>query len=280
MLARVLRYPIKSMRGEDLPSAVLTERGIDGDRGRTLIDTTGHVVSAKHPRKWGRMLTLAARGETETSSATIIFPDGREMYTSDTGVDAAPSAFLGRAVHLSGTAPPQATIERIDPIVAGELVLETEGRATTTSILTRGAPEGTFFDYAPLHVITTASLGRLQDLALGSQFDAARFRPNLLLELPSIEPFAENEWRGAHLHVGAEVVLRVDLPTPRCAVPTLAQPGLPPDPEVIRSIALHNRVIIEGVGCVVCMGADGHVVQGGVVHVGATVRLEQAPSQS
>jgi len=39
MLARVLRYPIKSMRGEELSSAALTERGIDGDRRWALIDT-------------------------------------------------------------------------------------------------------------------------------------------------------------------------------------------------------------------------------------------------
>lgn len=164
----------------------------------------GHVVSAKHARKWGRMLTLAARGGTQASSATIIFPDGWEMRASDPSVDTALSAFLGRAVHLSAAASPEATIERIDPIVAGELVLETEGRATTTSILSRGAPEGTFFDYAPLHVITTATPGRLQDLAPGSRFDAARFRLNLLLDLPSIEPCAENKWRRAYLHIRSE----------------------------------------------------------------------------
>jgi len=39
MLARVLRYPIKSMRGEELSSAALAERGIDGDRRWALIDT-------------------------------------------------------------------------------------------------------------------------------------------------------------------------------------------------------------------------------------------------
>lgn len=82
MLARILRYPITSMCGEDLPFAALTKRGTDGGRGRALIDTaTGHVVSAKHPRKWGQMLTLAARGGTQPSFVTIIFPDGREMCT-------------------------------------------------------------------------------------------------------------------------------------------------------------------------------------------------------
>lgn len=47
------RYPVKSMMGEELNAADLTERGVHGDRAYALLDTeTGKVASAKNPRKW------------------------------------------------------------------------------------------------------------------------------------------------------------------------------------------------------------------------------------
>ena len=46
-VAELWRFPVKSMRGEQLPEAVVTERGVLGDRAYALIDTdTGRVVSA------------------------------------------------------------------------------------------------------------------------------------------------------------------------------------------------------------------------------------------
>ena len=50
------RYPVKSMLGEELNSSYITKRGLVGDRTYVLIDQeTGKVVSAKNPRKWGKL---------------------------------------------------------------------------------------------------------------------------------------------------------------------------------------------------------------------------------
>src|SRR5207249_4216854 len=55
------RYPVKSMLGEELNAAEVTERGLLGDRAFALVDpATGKVVSAKHPRKWGRLFDCRA----------------------------------------------------------------------------------------------------------------------------------------------------------------------------------------------------------------------------
>lgn len=41
------RFPVKSMRGERLTEAFVTEQGIQGDRAYALLDVeTGRVVSA------------------------------------------------------------------------------------------------------------------------------------------------------------------------------------------------------------------------------------------
>lgn len=55
------RYPIKSMMGEELNSAAVTEHGLRGDRAYALIDVaSGKVVSAKNPLKWARMFDCRA----------------------------------------------------------------------------------------------------------------------------------------------------------------------------------------------------------------------------
>src|SRR6266404_3568145 len=60
-IAGLWRFPVKSMRGEQLEEAGLTERGLVGDRAYALIDTdTGKVVSAKSVRLFPDLLGCRA----------------------------------------------------------------------------------------------------------------------------------------------------------------------------------------------------------------------------
>ena len=53
------RFPVKSMRGERLDEAHVTERGLVGDRAYALIDTdTGKVVSAKSVKRFPDLFGL------------------------------------------------------------------------------------------------------------------------------------------------------------------------------------------------------------------------------
>ena len=55
------RYPVKSMMGEELNAAEVTERGVLGDRPYALVDAeTGKVASAKEPRKWAKLFEFRA----------------------------------------------------------------------------------------------------------------------------------------------------------------------------------------------------------------------------
>ncbi|MFD0350678.1 MOSC N-terminal beta barrel domain-containing protein [Kitasatospora aburaviensis] len=87
------RYPVKSMLGERLPAADVTDRGIDGDRRHALLDPhTGRVASAKNPRLWRNLLSLTAA--TTADGVRITDADGTELGPEGL------SAAVGRPVAL------------------------------------------------------------------------------------------------------------------------------------------------------------------------------------
>ena len=83
---------------------------------------------------------------------------------------------------------------------------------------------------------------------------------------------AENDWAGREVSVGP-ARLRVMLPTPRCAVPTLAHGALPRRVDAVRTLLTENRVAIPDMGVKPCLGAYAQVVTGGTVSVGDQASL-------
>ncbi|MFO0953431.1 MAG: MOSC domain-containing protein [Isosphaeraceae bacterium] len=123
---------------------------------------------------------------------------------------------------------------------------------------------GTFFDGAPIHIVTTATLLHLAETSPESDFSSPRFRPNFILDTSeSLHGFVEDGWLGRRLQLG-EVVLRVDRPTPRCVMTTLPQSGLRHDPGVLRTAVRSNGSNV---------GVYATLVQSGRVFRGDAVRL-------
>lgn len=279
-IGTIWRYPVKSMRGEAIGTAAITERGLPGDRAYALIDrTTGKVASAKLPRLWARLLACQASITALTDGPTapliqITLPDGQMIITGRDDMDNALSATLGREVTLSGIAPTNAEIERYWPDIEGLALRE----AVTSGQIGRGAPAGTFFDFAPLHLLTTATLAQLNALYPAGRFDARRFRPNLVITLTDdAAGFAENAWVGRTLLIGDEVRLRITDPSPRCVVTTLPQGDLPQDLGILRTIAAHNRPAIPTLGgaTVPSAGVYGVVERGGLIRRGDGIRFAE-----
>ena len=139
-----------------------------------------------------------------------------------------------------------------------------------------GAPPGTFVDFAPLHLLTTATLGRIAELSPYQRAHLERYRPNIVIRTGA-EGFAENDWVGRDLGVGDDLVLRVIARTPRCAVPTLAHGDLPRDAEALRVLARHNRVTpLAGLDPEPCAGVYAEVLHPGRIRVGDAVRVTAA----
>src|SRR5690349_266429 len=62
-VAELWRYPVKSMAGERLDAATLTEAGLDGDRAAWIEDPRGGLVTARtRPRLLGHHATLGPDG--------------------------------------------------------------------------------------------------------------------------------------------------------------------------------------------------------------------------
>ncbi|SCL28025.1 hypothetical protein GA0074692_2457 [Micromonospora pallida] len=269
ILEGIRRYPVKSMLGERLTHAEVTPAGLEGDRRLALLDlTTGRVVSAKDPRRWRAMLTLRATGAVP-GPVRISGPDGRDLGDD---VDAVLSGILGAPVSLIATVPPGAALDRARPD-------EVLAAGVTAPVTVDETPLGggtTFVDFAPLHLVTTATLDRIAEAAgPGRPVDATRYRPNLVLRTAGLPGFVENDWVGRELRIGREVVLRVVAPTPRCAVPTLAHGDLPAEPDALRVPARLNRVApVPQLGPLPCVGAYAQVVRPGPVGVGDPVRLD------
>lgn len=135
------------------------------------------------------------------------------------------------------------------------------------------APGGRFVDYAPVHIVADVSLDRVAAALDRAEAEPIRYRPNIVLNAAATAPFQENGWTGRDLHVGKEIVLRVISPTPRCAVPTLAQGDAPLDPRITRVIGTLNRVEALDSGLRACLGTYARVIRGGTARVGDAVRL-------
>ena len=258
------RYPVKSMMGEELNAADVTERGVLGDRPYALVDAeTGKVVSAKEPRKWAKLFEFRASfvepplsGE-RLPHVRITFPDGRSMTTAERGLDEAFSDVVGRRVAFATAAPDKPSLEEYWPDIEGLTYRET--------VTDEAMPEGTFFDLGLVHVLTTATLDRLRELHPQGRYEVRRFRPNIVVaHTGSSAGFVENDWVDRTLAIGEKVRLRVTGPCPRCVMTTLPQGDLPKDPGILRAAAQHNEANV---------GVYASVEQEGVIRRGDSVRL-------
>jgi uncharacterized protein YcbX len=282
------RFPVKSMLGEELDAATVSEGGIVGDRAYALIDReTGKVASAKHPKLWPDLLACRAsfveplRPGDEPPPARIELPDGTSVMTDATDVDAALSRYFGRELELARAAPADFTIdqyhpdqENLDP--EGHRDEITEPRLGAAFFNERGlpsaVPEGSFMDVFPLSVLTTSSMDRLGELQPQSRFDLRRFRMNVIVDTAE-RGFVENAWLGRSLEIGDEVRLAVVLPDPRCVMTTVAQGDLPKDPRILKTLVQHNRLDVAGAGLYPCAGVYAVAESTGPIRKGDRVRL-------
>jgi uncharacterized protein YcbX len=269
------------MQGESLSESAIGPRGLAGDRAYGLVDVeTGHLCSAKHPRKFGALFACHASfvdEPIEGAPVVITLPDGSTVRTDDADVHERLSALVGRPVRLEAAAPEEPVIEEVWPEVKGPDFYgprepDDEGDDAVVGFRASLAVPGGFFDLSAIHLVTTNSLDALTKKEAGSRFDERRFRPNIVVSMDGGEGFVENDWGGKQVRVG-EAVLAVAIPTPRCVMTTLANDDLPRDSGVLKALADHNRVTIGTMGSFPCLGVNASVSEGGTIRRGDALAL-------
>jgi uncharacterized protein YcbX len=291
-VGKLWQYPVKSMQGREVDEVLIGPGGVAGDRAYGFVDVeTGRLASAKRPRRFGPLLDCYARFLTQPGRdgdappIEVTLPDGSVVRTdADNGIELTRRVadLLGRDVQLISTAPEGIALDELIPQIdgLGENALDavqTEPDSYGESFIpipAAMAAPGTLLDLAAMHVLATSTLRRMAEAHPDGEWDVRRMRPNMLID-DSAEPGDEDDWLGCDLHIGEQVVVHIVGPTPRCVMTTLAQPGLPKDSDVLKTVARVNMKDMGGLGQFPCAGSYAEVVTPGVVHRGDSIRFER-----
>lgn len=281
-VAEIWRYPVKSMGGERLESTDIDERGLHADRLWAVRDLELGAITTG--RRLPMLLGCSARfvepprpdaGPGRVTGVVVTLPDGEEVAGEDPAVHRRLSELTGRRVELAplparddrkayrGVFANQDDLRRQFAVPDGEPLpdLSMFPVRKLAELARYATPVGAFHDAYPVHVLTTASLAAMRARTPDSVFDVRRFRPTLVVDTGDEVGLAEFGWCGGTVTAGG-VELAPEIPTIRCSMPTRAQPGLEPDPDVLRTIsASADR----------CLGAYANVTRAGRVSVGDQV---------
>jgi uncharacterized protein len=199
------RYPVKSLRGEDLERMDLNARGPVGDRLWALVDEDGKLASGKPTARFRKVAGLLEHSARLDGDVPVIEPAGGDpVRGDDPGIDRAVALIAGPGWRLA----------RED-----------------------GTPH---HDASPVLLVTSASLALLTE-EVGFEVDSRRLRPNVVVEVPDPPGFVEDAWVGMELAIG-EVGLRVTERCERCVMVNHAQPGgMDHRPELLKRIGRANE---------------------------------------
>lgn len=281
------RFPVKSMKGEQISQTEVSSRGVAGDRAYALIDTeTGKVVSAKSVKLFPGMFECRAEYNEAPSTGpeappvVIQLPDGKTLTSDSINIDQALSDHFQRSVTLAKSAPENFTIDMYHPDLEdfdakGRRDVFVDQKLGAALFADLGFPSpveaGQFFDCFPISVVTSSSLNRLNELEPQSRFDLRRFRMNVIVD-SNEEGFVENAWVGRELAIADKVKLRVIIPDARCVMTTLPQDDLPKDMGILKGLAQHNKIQV-GSNKAACLGVYAIVEEPGIIRNGDPVTL-------
>ena len=186
------RYPVKSLQGEPVGSAVVEDDGLLGDRRWGIRDRrTGRILTARR-----RPELLDAAASYDGGEPVIRLPDGRTLVGPGRQTDRLLSDWLASPVSL------------VASVGGARGTAEYFADATNdaSEAIEWTMPDSRFVDAAAVLLLTTSSLRTAAGLHPDGAWDPRRFRPNILVDLRG-EGWVEDSWVGAPVQVGA-VTLR------------------------------------------------------------------------
>jgi uncharacterized protein YcbX len=288
-IKEIWRYPVKGMAGENLRAGTLEKTGLRGDRIWALRDTRRAEIQSCKFRPELLLCTARCRNDADAIAAAqveVVFPDGSVLGSDENTIHAQLSRLTGHASTLEPLRPAgeldfYRRHKRYDQDGLDDHTWLDELKATFEREQDEPLPDfsqlpqaaidyvvaapGAFFLVTPFHLLTTATLQHLRQLAPGSDWDVRRFRPNLVIETnPGDEGLVEQAWIGRQLAFGSATIDCVGT-TPRCGAITRAQREFAAGRRILRTVVSEADQNV---------GIYGMIADAGALRVGDPVYLQ------
>jgi uncharacterized protein len=241
------RYPVKSMRGEEIEEAFLGFAGVYGDRiyaFHSSLEPAGFPLITA--REKPNMLQYRPRFRHPELAARP--PNLVEADAMGPGITPRYASFDELIVDVETLSGEVLPID--DP---GLIELIREGLKDDPE-LTLVRSERSITDCRPISLFSIQTAQQLTE-EFGSEVDKRRFRANIYLDLAGSPGFAENAFVGRSLRIGSKAVISIVERDPRCKLITLDPDTSESNPALLRPIAqahenyagLYAAVLVEGV---------------------------------
>ncbi len=240
------RYPVKSMRGEELRALFAGFPGVYGDRAYAFRSSAAPkgfpYFTAREQEQMLRYRAAYRHAERMTMP-----PNLAEAEALGRGVTPLYADLADRMVDVET---PSGDVLAIDDPRLIELLLEC-GRDGLAIALIRS--ERALTDCRPISVISLQTARQLSQ-EVGIELDKRRFRANVYVDLAGSAGFGENDWVGRRLSIGAKAEIAVMDRDSRCKMITLDPETAQANPEVMRRVAqghdgtagVYGVVLVEG----------------------------------
>jgi hypothetical protein len=248
------RYPVKSMRGEELEEAFAGYSGIYGDRvfafNSSASPTGFPYFTAREQR---RLLQYRPRFRYPDKAARPV------NLTEATNMGAGPlSADISELI-VDIETPEGKTLAIDNPSLMEMLRAGVEQKHELTLMRSHRA----MTDCRPFSMFSLQSAQQLGE-ETGVPIDKRRFRANVYVDLASGEGFGENQFVGKSLRIGPKVVVTVLERDARCMMITLDPDTGEKTPAILKKVAQAH----DGMA-----GVYGAVIVEGMLHKGDSVEL-------
>jgi uncharacterized protein YcbX len=250
------RYPVKSMRGEELDELFAGYAGVYGDR---LFAFESSAAPKGFPFFTGReqrqMIRYRARFRNPEKAARPVNLSEAENLGS--GVNPIPANASELMVDVE--TPDGKTFPIDDPALIDNLRISIDGNHELTLLRSDKA----ITDCRPLSIFAVQTAQKLGD-ETGVAVDKRRFRANVYVDLTSSEGFAEDEFVDHSLRIGSKVRVAVLQRDARCMMITLDPDTAEKTPAILKAVAQAH----EGMA-----GVYGAVLAEGMIRKGDPVEL-------
>jgi uncharacterized protein YcbX len=248
------RYPVKSMRGEELGELFASYAGVYGDRLFAFESSAGRKGFPFFTgREQRQMIRYRPRFRNPNKAARPVdLADAESLPPGVNPLSAHPAELM-----IDVETPDGKTIAIDDPSLIDHLRTNTDKKHQ----LTLRRSDKALTDCRPLSIFGVQSARKLGE-EIGVSVDKRRFRANICLDLA--EGFAEDKFVGRSIRIGPKVIVSILERDPRCMMITLDPDTGEKEPALLKKVAQAHSGMA---------GVYGAVLMEGMVHKGDSVEL-------